>query len=50
MASASFSPMDRKDRPSLFKVALVAGFLGLNLVFWYLAIKAIAFAGLLSTF
>jgi len=35
--------------PSLYKLALVLGFLSLNAVFWYLAVKAIAFVGLLAT-
>jgi hypothetical protein len=49
MAAASLGPMGPKGRPSLYRVALIAGFLGLNAVFWYLAIKAIAFVGLLAT-
>ncbi len=49
MAAASLGPMGRKGRPSLYRIALIAGFLGLNAVFWYLAIKAIAFVGLLAT-
>ncbi|MDO8802768.1 hypothetical protein [Phenylobacterium sp.] len=47
MAAASLGPMGR--RPSLYRIALIAGFLGLNAVFWYLAIKVIAFVGLLAT-
>lgn len=49
MSLASLGPMGRKGRPSLYRMALVAGFLSLNAVFWYLAIKAIAFLGLLAT-
>ncbi|MES2724852.1 MAG: hypothetical protein V4656_17000 [Pseudomonadota bacterium] len=49
MAAASLGPMGPKGRPSLYRVALIAGFLGLNAVFWYVAIKAIAFVGLLAS-
>ncbi len=48
MSLASLGPMGRKGRPSLYRMALVAGFLSLNAVFWYLAIKAIALLGLLE--
>ncbi|WP_340646063.1 hypothetical protein [Phenylobacterium sp.] len=47
MAGASLGPVQR--RPRLYRVALIAGFLGLNVAFWYLAIKAIALVGLLAT-
>ncbi len=47
MSVASLGPVGR--RPSLYRMALIAGFLGLNAVFWYLAIKAVAFVGLLAT-
>ncbi len=49
MAAASLGSMSRKGRPSLYRMALIAGFLSLNAVFWYLAIKAVAFVGLLAT-
>lgn len=49
MAAASMGPVGPKHRPSLYRLALVAGFLILNAVFWYLAIKAIVFVGLLAT-
>ena len=49
MAAASLGSLGRKGRPSLYRLALIAGFLSLNAVFWYLAIKAVAFVGLLAT-
>ena len=49
MAAASLGPTGPKGRPRFYRIALIAGFLGLNAVFWYLAIKAIAFLGLLAS-
>lgn len=46
---ANAFPGRASRRPSFYRLALVAGFLGLNAVFWYLAVKAIAFVGLLAT-
>lgn len=46
---ANAFPSHAPRRPSLYRLALVVGFLGLNAVFWYLAVKAIAFVGLLAT-
>ena len=46
---ATAFPGRASRRPSLYRLALVVGFLGLNAVFWYLAVKAIAFVGLLAT-
>lgn len=47
MVIANFGPPRR--RPSLYRLALVVGFLGLNAVFWLLVIKAVAFVGVLAT-
>ena len=41
-----FRKTDARERE---REGLIAGFLGLNAVFWYLAIKAIAFLGLLAS-
>ena len=46
---ANAFPGRASRRPSLYRLALAAGFLGLNAIFWYLAVKAIAFVGLLAT-
>lgn len=49
MAGSASGPMVPKRRPSLYRIALIVGFLALTAVFWYLAIKAVAFVGLLAS-